>query len=155
MRDQLPPAIEETRRYQTLQVLVNCTRRNLLPDPDATEAQREEWSAELQGAVGRDSVEPKFPRIAGADPEAVSVGRLGRSIVRDFSLVISGFANTLALQWTTQRRPSMNLRLPHYSGIWSLVIVPRLCRNSAKPDGEAFHIVKVTAAKNILPQSFS
>jgi len=46
--DLLPPAIEETRRYQTLQALVNCTRRSLLPDPSVTEAQRQEWAAELR-----------------------------------------------------------------------------------------------------------
>ncbi len=45
VRDQLPPAIEETRRYQTLQALVNCTRRSLLPDPNVTEDQRREWEA--------------------------------------------------------------------------------------------------------------
>lgn len=46
--DLLPPAIEETRRYQTLQALINCTRRSLLPDPNVTEEQRQNWSAELR-----------------------------------------------------------------------------------------------------------
>jgi SpoVK/Ycf46/Vps4 family AAA+-type ATPase len=46
--DLLPPAIEETRRFQTLQALVNCTRRSLLPDPGVTEAQRQQWAAELR-----------------------------------------------------------------------------------------------------------
>jgi SpoVK/Ycf46/Vps4 family AAA+-type ATPase len=46
--DQLPPAIEETRRYQTLQALVNCTRRSLLPDPSVTDEQRQRWAAELR-----------------------------------------------------------------------------------------------------------
>ena len=46
--DLLPPAIEETRRYQTLQALVNCTRRSLLPDPTVTEEQRKEWATELR-----------------------------------------------------------------------------------------------------------
>jgi len=46
--DLLPPAIEETRRYQTLQALVNCTRRSLLPDPNVKEEQRQEWAAELR-----------------------------------------------------------------------------------------------------------
>lgn len=46
--DQLPPAIEETRRYQTLQALVNCTRRSLLPDPNATEEQRRQWAEQLR-----------------------------------------------------------------------------------------------------------
>jgi len=46
--DLLPPAIEETRRYQTLQALVNCTRRSLLPDPKVTEDQRKKWATELR-----------------------------------------------------------------------------------------------------------
>ncbi|HEU0012000.1 MAG TPA: AAA family ATPase, partial [Verrucomicrobiae bacterium] len=46
--DQIPPAIEETRRYQTLQALVNCTRRSLLPDPNVTEDERRRWGAELR-----------------------------------------------------------------------------------------------------------
>ena len=45
--DQLPMAIGPTRRYQTLQALVNCTRRSLLPDPMVDEEERERWSAEL------------------------------------------------------------------------------------------------------------
>nr|AUN37492.1 cell division protein FtsH [uncultured bacterium] len=49
VKDLLPPAIEETRRYQTLQALVNCTRRSLLPDPAVTEQQRQEWAGELRG----------------------------------------------------------------------------------------------------------
>jgi SpoVK/Ycf46/Vps4 family AAA+-type ATPase len=48
VQDQLPPAIEETRRFQTLQALVNCTRRSLLPDPKTTDAQRHQWEAELR-----------------------------------------------------------------------------------------------------------
>jgi SpoVK/Ycf46/Vps4 family AAA+-type ATPase len=51
--DQLPPAIEETRRYQTLQALVNCTRRSLLPDPNVTDEQRRKWAAELRELEGR------------------------------------------------------------------------------------------------------
>jgi hypothetical protein len=46
--DQLQPAIAATRRYQTLQALVNCTRRSLLPHPDVTPQQRETWSAEIR-----------------------------------------------------------------------------------------------------------
>ncbi len=46
--DMLPPAIEDTRRYQTLQALVNCTRRSLLPDPSVTEETRRSWDAELR-----------------------------------------------------------------------------------------------------------
>jgi hypothetical protein len=47
-RDHLPPAIGLTRRYQTLQALVNCTRRSLLPDPSVTDSDREAWYAELR-----------------------------------------------------------------------------------------------------------
>ena len=48
IEDLLPPAIGETRRYQTLQALVNCTRRSLLPNPDITDAEREAWSREIR-----------------------------------------------------------------------------------------------------------
>lgn len=48
LHDHLPPDIGTTRRYQTLQALVNCTRRSLLPDPSVTEATREGWRAELR-----------------------------------------------------------------------------------------------------------
>jgi hypothetical protein len=48
VNDLLPPAIEETRRYQTLQALINCTRRSLLPDPNVSEEQRKAWAAELR-----------------------------------------------------------------------------------------------------------
>jgi len=48
IEDLLPPAIGETRRYQTLQALVNCTRRSLLPNPDITNAEREAWSREIR-----------------------------------------------------------------------------------------------------------
>jgi hypothetical protein len=48
VNDLLPPAIEDTRRYQTLQALTNCTRRSLLPDPLVKEEQRKEWAAELR-----------------------------------------------------------------------------------------------------------
>jgi hypothetical protein len=46
--DFIPPAIEKTRRYQTLQALINCTRRSLLPDPTVTAEQREAWHAEAR-----------------------------------------------------------------------------------------------------------
>ena len=46
--DHLPPALELTRRYQTLQALVNCTRRSLLPDPEVSEEQRRAWQEELR-----------------------------------------------------------------------------------------------------------
>lgn len=48
VRDHLPAAIGRTRRYQTLQALVNCTRRSLLPDPNVTEADRQAWQTELR-----------------------------------------------------------------------------------------------------------
>jgi len=48
VHDLLPPAIESTRRYQTLQALLNCTRRSLLPDPEVTDAERHNWLAELR-----------------------------------------------------------------------------------------------------------
>jgi SpoVK/Ycf46/Vps4 family AAA+-type ATPase len=46
--DSLLPAIEDTRRYQTLQALVNCTRRSLLPDPSVSAEQRRQWEEELR-----------------------------------------------------------------------------------------------------------
>ncbi len=45
--DQISPSIERTRRYQTLQALVNCTRRSLLPDPKVSDAEREAWQREI------------------------------------------------------------------------------------------------------------
>lgn len=45
--DFIQPAIGQTRRYQTLQALVNCTRRSLLPDPSITEEQRAQWEREI------------------------------------------------------------------------------------------------------------
>jgi hypothetical protein len=48
VEDQILPAIGQTRRYQTLQALVNCTRRSLLPNPDVTEQDRENWQAEIR-----------------------------------------------------------------------------------------------------------
>ncbi|HID77536.1 MAG TPA: ATP-binding protein [Planctomycetaceae bacterium] len=58
VRDQLPPAIGATRRYQTLQALVNCTRRSLLPDPTVSDQERAGWLEEIrhleaQGIEGR------------------------------------------------------------------------------------------------------
>lgn len=46
--DIIPPAIGLTRRYQTLQALVNCTRRSLLPASDTANATREDWENELR-----------------------------------------------------------------------------------------------------------
>ena len=48
MDDRLPPAVGATRRYQTLQALVNCARRSLLPDPTVTDEEREGWSHEIR-----------------------------------------------------------------------------------------------------------
>lgn len=48
LRDYLSPDIGPARRYQTLQALLNCTRRSLLPDPSITEEQRGEWAAEIR-----------------------------------------------------------------------------------------------------------
>lgn len=48
MADQLPPAIADTRRYQTLQALINCTRRSLLPDPGVSDKERRKWEKELR-----------------------------------------------------------------------------------------------------------
>jgi hypothetical protein len=47
IHDHIPPAISLTRRYQTLQAMVNCTRRSLLPDPQVTDQQREAWQLEI------------------------------------------------------------------------------------------------------------
>ncbi len=48
VKDLLPPAIGKTRRYQTLQAMVNCTRRSLLPDAKVTERDRESWQTEIR-----------------------------------------------------------------------------------------------------------
>jgi hypothetical protein len=48
IHDHLPPAIEQTRRYQALQALVNCTRRSLLPDPTVSDGQRAIWEQEIK-----------------------------------------------------------------------------------------------------------
>lgn len=46
--DFMQPSIGPTRRYQTLQALVNCTRRSLLPDPSVTDEQRAMWDKEIR-----------------------------------------------------------------------------------------------------------
>jgi len=46
--DHIQPAIEQTRRYQTLQALVNCTRRSLLPDPHISDTDRNAWHDEIK-----------------------------------------------------------------------------------------------------------
>lgn len=48
IHDFITPAIGPTRRYQTLQALVNCTRRSLLPDPDVTDEERSGWEQEIR-----------------------------------------------------------------------------------------------------------
>jgi hypothetical protein len=48
VHDFLQPAIKQTRRYQTLQALVNCTRRSLLPDPNISEEDRSQMEAEIR-----------------------------------------------------------------------------------------------------------
>jgi SpoVK/Ycf46/Vps4 family AAA+-type ATPase len=47
VHDHLPPPIGETRRYQTLQALLNCTNRQLLPDGTGVE-NRGMWEAEIR-----------------------------------------------------------------------------------------------------------
>ncbi len=47
VRDFIQPAIEQTRRYQTLQALVNCTRRSLLPNPNVSDEERAQWEREI------------------------------------------------------------------------------------------------------------
>ncbi|MBT5928420.1 MAG: ATP-binding protein [Verrucomicrobia bacterium] len=48
VNDHLPAAIESTRHYQTLQALVHCSRRSLLPDPNVTDDQRALWGSEIK-----------------------------------------------------------------------------------------------------------
>jgi hypothetical protein len=48
VRDFLQPAIKQTRRYQTLQALINCTRRSLLPDPNISDEQRAQMEDEIR-----------------------------------------------------------------------------------------------------------
>ena len=48
IHDQIPPAIGLTREYQTLQALINCTRRSLLPDLDSPTEKRREWEQRLR-----------------------------------------------------------------------------------------------------------
>jgi len=49
--DHIPPAVEKTRQYQTLQALVNCTRLSLLPEntesADVAEL-RHNWGLEIR-----------------------------------------------------------------------------------------------------------
>ncbi|MEM8736155.1 MAG: ATP-binding protein, partial [Planctomycetota bacterium] len=47
IHDFIQPAIGPTRRYQTLQALLNCTRRSLLPNLEITDEERALWEQEL------------------------------------------------------------------------------------------------------------
>lgn len=53
VHDQLPPDIGDVRRYQTLQALLNCTRRSLLPDPEIKDEDRAAWADELRRLEAR------------------------------------------------------------------------------------------------------
>ncbi len=46
--DFLQPAIQQTRRYQTLQALINCTRRSLLPENEVSAEKRARWEEEIR-----------------------------------------------------------------------------------------------------------
>ncbi len=48
IQDIIPPAIGKTRRYQTLQALINCTRRSLLPESESVNKTREDWENEIR-----------------------------------------------------------------------------------------------------------
>ncbi|MFC2171228.1 AAA family ATPase [Acidobacteriota bacterium] len=48
VHDHIPPAIGKTRKYQTLQALINCTRRSLLPDPAISDEDRQAWLEEIR-----------------------------------------------------------------------------------------------------------
>jgi SpoVK/Ycf46/Vps4 family AAA+-type ATPase len=48
VRDFLQPAIKQTRRYQTLQALVNCTRRSLMPNPNISNEERAQMEDEIR-----------------------------------------------------------------------------------------------------------
>ena len=48
VKDHIPPNIGLTRRYQTLQAMLNCTRRSLMPDPNFTDADAEAWQMEIR-----------------------------------------------------------------------------------------------------------
>jgi len=49
IKDRIPPAIDETRQYQKLQALLNCTRRSLLPESDEDFGKRRQvWLKEIQ-----------------------------------------------------------------------------------------------------------
>lgn len=45
--NQLPPDIEATRSYQTLQAVVNCSRGSFRPDPEVFKETPEGWRQEI------------------------------------------------------------------------------------------------------------
>ena len=51
--DHILPPIKYTRRYQTLQALVNCTRRSLLPEPEVQDEERNGWELEIRELEAR------------------------------------------------------------------------------------------------------
>lgn len=53
IREILHPAIGEARRYQTLQALVNCTRRSLLPKEFRDNPDRSGWELEIMRLEGK------------------------------------------------------------------------------------------------------
>ncbi len=53
VNDLMLPSIESTRRYQTLQALVNCTRRSLLPVQAVSDQDREGWHQEILALEAR------------------------------------------------------------------------------------------------------
>lgn len=65
-RDLLPPDIEETRRYQTLQALVNCTRRSLLPDPGSGATNGCDGARRSAGWRPRESPDPSGATAGGS-----------------------------------------------------------------------------------------
>ena len=50
IRDLIPAEIGLARRFQTLQALLNCTRRSLLPDPHVTAETRQQWEVRIEAA---------------------------------------------------------------------------------------------------------
>ena len=53
VKDLIAAPIQETRRYQTLQAKLNCTRRSLLPDPEVGDAERAAWADEIRALEAR------------------------------------------------------------------------------------------------------
>jgi SpoVK/Ycf46/Vps4 family AAA+-type ATPase len=53
INDFIQPAISQTRKYQTLQALANCTRRSLLPNPDITDEGRQKWELQIRELEAR------------------------------------------------------------------------------------------------------